>query len=111
MTQCLNTFLALDLVLMIQSPFKPKSNRISIYFALSALFSVSLGLFNYFCNNLNYMRITGLIWVGMTIIYFCCSLYSIIYASVKLSKGGFSIEVRNLVLKRHILTVVAFLVA
>ena len=51
----------------------------------------------------------SLIWITI-IFYFGILIYSIIYACIKLNEPGISNEVRKLVLLRHVMTMLTFMI-
>lgn len=108
----LNIFVAVDLINMIKYPFKPKASQFYLLFSFLSSFAVAI------LNNV--MRLNGykkrFFWIGSwfmttTVIYFVTAVASIIYAYRKMRKPGISQEVRQLVFKRHVLSILFFLFA
>ena len=111
----LNTFLAVDLILMLKFPFKKKESRVPVYFAISLF--ICLTLTTSWITTLRKREDNGAIkpaiWVMVFAILvivtqYVISIYSIFFAAVKLCRPGISKESRKLVLIRHILSIVLF---
>lgn len=121
LTILLNTCLAVDLVLMIKHPFQVKEKRVSIYLAVSMAVTFFLIQAWYFTLEYEPNAEFGLwplpnIFVQIFALlimvnYILISTASIIYALLKLCKPGISNESRRLVLLRHVLSIVGFVIA
>ena len=112
-TVMLNMCLSIDLILLVRYPFDKKDGRNKIYVSVSVFISLfyTSGLgFSSSPEDLFYIII---VWMGIVILccYFLVFLFSIVYTCKKLSGPGMSKEVRNLVLKRHILTTLLYLLS
>ena len=111
MTVMLNIMLCIDLVLMVRYPFEKKESRIPWYLMISLILSIPSAITLVLQADSN-MAMTIGSYLAFTykttfILIFICS---VIYICRKLSGPGFSKEVRNLVLKRHIMTTVLWLI-
>ena len=111
MAVMLNIMLCIDLVLMVRYPFEKKESRIPWYLIISFIFSIPSTITIVLKPSSNKMMTLGCFlaftYKSVFILIFICS---VIYICRKLSGPGFSKEVRNLVLKRHIMTTVLWLV-
>ena len=96
MTIALNLCLCLDLFLMIRYPFAKKDKLMNIYVWVSLVASIVVSIKSAWATNIIFL-VTG---VG-----------SSIFAFSFLNKPGISREIRSLVLKRHISSIVFFFVA
>lgn len=112
MTVMLNMMLSIDLILTVRYPFKKKDDRNKIYVAISVLFSLvytcGMGFSNDGENFYDFSKWMGIVMLSL---FFAVFVVSIAYTCKKLSGPGMSKEVRNLVLKRHILTTVLYLIS
>ena len=105
--------LCVDLLITLMKPFYLKERLLKFYLLISvlvALFMQVLMLPQWHAKNANiqYVAVT-LLWL-IVIFYIGIVFFSIIYACIKLSKPGISSEVRKLVLLRHVITMLTFLV-
>ena len=112
-TVMLNMCLSIDLILLVRYPFAQKDGRNKIYVTVSILVSLLYTCGLGFSSSPDDTTYEMAVWLGiiMLCIYFCIFLFSIVYTCKKLSGAGMSKEVRNLVLKRHILTTLLYLVS
>ena len=110
--------LSIDLVLMVRFPFDNKEGRVKWYYSISIACSVISGVLFRFndkytlsagqrgaYSNLAYFQ---MILIGL---YFASIFVSIIYTYKKLSGPGMSKAVRMLILKRHIVTSIVYLLS
>ena len=110
-TVMLNMMLSIDLILTVRYPFKKKEGRNPIYLTISVVFSTLYTSGLGFSHNSDNMYIFS-IYMGVVVLclFFLVFVVSVVYTCKKLSGPGMSKEVRNLVLKRHILTTVLYIV-
>lgn len=115
LTICLNACLAIDLIMIIRSPFAVKEKRVRLFLWGSIFISVALAAVATFTSEFNAQvkRFVPAVWAGsliyiMIAAYLVVSIYSIVYACRKLNKPGISKESYKLVLKRHIILIVVF---
>lgn len=108
----LNMSLCLDLVLMIKYPFVNKESRMKYY--ISGAFSIAFffGIMNVFYLNHGVTKkwpyVLYIVWFSF---FLLLAGYSTIYAACKLMRPGISAQVRSLILKRHILCIMLFMIA
>lgn len=103
--------LCADLVLMIKYPFKDKQARMKKYLTVSFGLSIIVGLATAHV----FSKDTTKTWPFLFFIVgyisiFIVSISSTLFAYKKLSKPGISGEIRNCILKRHVLAIVLYLV-
>ena len=110
-TVMLNMMLSLDLILTVRYPFKKKEGRNKIYVAISVVCSCLYTCGIAFSKDGSYYWSSIYFGIAILCLFFLVFLVSIIYTCKMLSGQGMSKEVRNLVLKRHILTTVLYLVS
>ena len=108
----LNVCLCLDLILMVRDPFKKKEGRVPLYVASSVVFSgaCAVAMCFYGGSSAVALKTSAYLVFGMIILYVLMFFASIFYPYRKLSGPSFSKQVRHLVLKRHVLTSLAFMV-
>ena len=117
----LNTCLAIDLILMIKYPFIVKEKRVPIYLVSSIIIAIFV-TFNWYSSlrfkpfdDGNIYPVPSYFAAGccllIDLLYIFSSIASIIYAFVKLCKPGISNETRKLVLLRHVLSIIGFLLS
>ena len=111
----MNTALCIDLVLIVRYPFEKKEKRIPYYVVITLVVSIAMAagqwLMSYVRVGPYYMwEVAAVCTVISQCVYLVTFLYSVVYTCRKLSQPGISEEVRYLILKRHILQEVAFLV-
>ena len=110
---CFCIALCIDLMLMLKKPFQMKDKLIPIYTVVSVLVAMILtGLLLPRVQALDaweqYLA-AAVVWTFF-IFYFGIVLISTIFACVKLNGPGISSEVRRLVLVRHIMTMLTYMV-
>lgn len=110
MTIMLNMMLSIDLILTVRYPFKKKDGRNMIYLTISlivaAVYTSGLGFTH---SGDTYYQFSISMGQAVLCLFFLIFLVSIVYTWRKLSGQGMSKEVRNLVLKRHILTTTLYM--
>ena len=109
----LNSMLCLDLILMVRNPFQSKESRLPKYVIVSILLSLPVAYMQSFVGNHHSNAILTAGCYGSMVLlalYLILFLASIVYTMKKLSKQYFSKTVLSLVLKRHVLTSVVYLV-
>lgn len=108
----LNICMAVDLIVMIKYPFRPKSVRSYVIFSFVSSFIVAvLNEYAFFNNFQDRYKLLSLWLMLTTVVYLVTATASIIYASKKLIKPGISQEVRTVVFRRHVLSILFFIVA
>ena len=107
----LNTILCVDMVLMIRYPFESKESRLPKYMAYSVLIPLIPSIL--FLNRGEHGIFEVVTWITVTFmcLFLFCFLLSVIYTCRKLNGPGMSKQVRQLVMKRHIITLVAYIIA
>ena len=111
MSICLNTALCVDLILMVRYPFNNKESRIYLYLGVSLLISIITGIFAVFvAYNLVLLWVGALIQIIVTSLFVISFIGSICYTYSKLRGPGMSKQVRNLVLNRHVATMLIYLI-
>ena len=114
----LNICLAIDLILMIRHPFKPKEMRMPLYVWVSVALTIAYTLaywqtlsFNAVLNG--FLPSNLVLWSGALVFatFFIISFASIVYALKKLCRTGISKDSQKLVLVRHILSILGFCLA
>ena len=113
MVICLSLMLSVDLILMVRNPFDRKESRMPIYYGVSLLISLTSACFligNVFNTDVVNKLMSGF-FLTILSAYIIISVFSVVYTCQKLSGPGISKEVRTLILKRHILTIVVYLVS
>ena len=108
----LNIFMAVDLINTIKYPFRPKST--TFYFIFTFVSSFIVAALNWIGYHSYYQWRDRLlsIWLVITsVIYLVTAATSIIYAQRKLRKPGISQEVREIVYRRHVLSIAGFVLA
>lgn len=118
MTICLNACLAIDLILMIRNPFLSKEKRMSVFLWSSITLSITIGSATTITSDYEKLQerfvpdwwVMGSIYVFI-LAYFIISIFSIVYAFKRLRKPGISKEVQSLVLKRHIISIIGFILS
>lgn len=112
----LNTCLAIDLILMIKYPFKVKEKRLPRYFAATIVIAGGMAFWvlwtvSYRTEYGTYLpnKTVAIASVLLFVIYLIASLTSVIYAFRM--KQGISAESQKMVLGRHVISIIAFLIA
>ena len=103
--------LCIDLIIMLKRPFLNKDSLINIYVCYSILAAlvmttIALRVWNRININFKYVQ-CGLI-TSVIIFYLGIIVYSTVFACMKLSEPGISSEVRRLVLLRHVMTMLTW---
>lgn len=107
----LNIVLCLDLVLMIKYPFVNKKSRMKYYLLGSFVVAFFFGLMNVNYLNSEYTsRWPSILFIIWFVIFILLACYSTVYAACKIMRPGISAQVRSLILKRHILTIVVYMI-
>ena len=95
---------------MVRYPFESTSGRVNKYLIVSFFLALIPASFEDFQNvNYNTATIGFSIGIALRTIFVLTFIVSVAYTCKKLSGPSFSKEVRQLVLKKHIVTVVLFL--
>ena len=108
---CLTMCVCIDLILTIKRPFKAKEPRMPRYyiftFVISTLQATTLTFFY-----MNEVVLTIAEWVGTgtVLLLWLLSIGSIVYGLVKLCQPGISREVRNVIMARHVVTILFFVI-
>ena len=118
MTVNLNICLAADLILMIKYPFTKKESRLPLYLAVSVSVALALSFAVVFtaAYRPEYEYVLPVKFVAactmtVLILYFIVAFASIVYAIMKLCQPGISKESQKLVLVRHVLCIIGFIIA
>ena len=106
----LNICLCVDLILMVRYPFESKDGRVNKYLIVSFILALIPGYFMSSGDTFVGVRIGFGISFALRIIFALTFILSIVYTCKKLSGNGFSKEVRKLVLQRHIITVLLYII-
>lgn len=112
MSMSLNMCLCVDLVLMVRFPFDKKENRVPWYLSYSILLAIVVAVLNLNWNGKDYqgdaLYIGGCIQIAQAVLSILTFIISVIYTFRKLSGPSMSKQVRNLVLKRHVVTMLVY---
>ena len=104
--------LCLDLMLMVRYPFQKKESRMTKYMIYSVLVSALQVTFTMYSESQVWIWRVGIVMgFSMLVGYIVTFFISVVYTCQKLSGPGFSKEVRRLILKRHILTSLFYLIS
>ena len=95
---------------MVRYPFESKDGRVNWYVIISFIFALVPAYFETIGSTSVGVRIGFGISFSLKIIFILTFILSIVYTCKKLRGNGFSKEVRKLVLKRHIITVLLYLI-
>ena len=102
----------LELILIITYPFAQTNNRLVIYLLYSTASSIVIASIGQYGSMQSILITLGRIYlVVIVVIFWAISVLSIIYAIIKLCRPGISQELRILVVKRHIVTVITFVIS
>jgi len=108
------TCLCYDLIMMLRAPFASKEKRYMNYLIYSYILAVSMGVMGIFFNPQNTTVIAGYVMMGACYLCVCGFLglapISCIYACISLSKPGIQPQIRSLILKRHVITILFYFV-
>ena len=111
MSLLLSTMLSIDLILMVKYPFDQSESRTKWYLIISVMISLFTTTFiNMYTGVDTFSKIGVWFMVTVTVAYLAIFVYSIVFTCKSLSGPGMSKEARSLVLKRHIITNVAYLI-
>ena len=105
----LNTILCVDIILMIRDPFKRKESRMPKYITYTLISPIPTTFFLTY-GSYEFWRIG--VWnvvANYTLLVFSF-IVSVIYTCRKLHGPGMSAEVRELVMRRHIVQIVAYII-
>ena len=106
---CLNLCLVIDLVIMIKYPLSQKDKFMKIYFLISFMFSMVVSLSVGFTATAEAAEFNNLISLIAYILLWSAGAWSIYYAVRRLTKPGISGSERSLVLYRHAIGILIFL--
>ena len=95
---------------MVRYPFESKDGRVNWYVIISFILALVPGYFMSEGKTFVGVRTGFGISFALKIIFVLTFILSIVYTCKKLRGNGFSKEVRKLVLKRHIITVLLYLI-
>jgi hypothetical protein len=108
----LNISLCIDLVLMIKYPFENKETRMNYYIFGSITVAFFFGIMNVmYLNTEESKKWPYIMYIAWFSLFLFLAAYSTIYAACKLMRPGISGQVRTLILKRHLLCILLFMVA
>ena len=110
--QLLNICLCVDLVLMVRYPFESKDGRVSRYLIISIFLALIPTIFECIHGTVeSKIRLVGLgMAFSLRLIFVATFIFSVAYTWNKMRGPSFSKEVRRLVLKRHIITALLYLI-
>ena len=110
MTVCYSSCICLDLIFTLAYPFQPKEERMVKYNTISATISIVVAiLFRFDHQSTIFFLLRICVWAMMTFFVLAAPV-SIVYAHCKLKRPGLSQEVRSIIVRRHIYTMVFYLV-
>ena len=110
MSLMMNLFFSLDVILIITYPFANSEKRLNIYLLLAIVNSLVIVSFGEFANDHVEFGISSTILYLTILAFWFVSFASIMFALVKLCKPGISEDLRKMVVRRHILSVITFVV-
>jgi len=110
MTICYSTCICLDLISTLAYPFQPKEDRMIRYNTVSTTISIIVSFLFIFDHESDVFRLIRIIVWAMMTFFILMVPVSIIYAHCKLKRPGLSQEVRSIIVRRHIYTMVFYLV-
>ena len=105
----LNTILCIDIILMIRDPFKRKESRMPKYIAYTLISPIPTTFFLTY-GSYDFWKVGVWNVVANYTLLVCSFIVSVIYTCRKLHGPGMSEEVRELVMRRHILQIVAYII-
>lgn len=108
-SRILNICLCYDLLMIIYNPLADSEKRVNKFYVWATLFSLVTGLFKLFENsNLIPFNYIPLSFTEMSIsaFYAVFATLSLIVVLMRFSKAGFGSRSRNLILQRHIATII-----
>ena len=107
-SRILNICLCYDLLMVIYKPLSDSEKRISKFYIIATLFSILTGLFKLFENSeiipFNYIPLS-LTEMGISAFYAVFATLSLVVVLIRFRKKGFGTHSRNLILQRHIATI------
>jgi hypothetical protein len=103
-----NVCICTDLVLMIKHPFASKQKRIIRYYIYSYSFGILAALETLYYSDRG--TFLGFFQTLSFIVFMIMGAFSSIFAFSRLCKPGVSIEVRQLILKRHVAFILFFFI-
>jgi hypothetical protein len=110
-TFSLNFCLIIDLIKMMRDPFSDKEKYMNYYLIISPIVSLGLAIWSQMLvQNQDNSPITSYIIFIWFISMFTLGIYSVYLAHKVLSKPGISGAARNLILKRHVITISIFFI-
>ena len=105
--------ICLDLILTLKKPFAPKEARVKYYYGVSLIHaSISATLIAIYDTDLKKDWLQKTVSFSSTcvcILIWIMSIASIVYGCIKLGKPNISKRVRRMILARHIITILFFL--
>ena len=110
MSLLLNAFICVDLILMVRYPFDSKEGRINKYVAIAFLLAlIPACLLTFKSLEISKLKAGSIIWFTYIVTLMLAFICSVIYTWKKLSGPGFSKEARTLILRRHIVTSLVYI--
>lgn len=110
MSLLLNAFICVDLILMVRYPFDSKEGRINKYVGFSFLLAfIPAYLLAFHQLEFNQLKAGSIIWFSYICSLGLAFICSVVYTWKKLSGPGFSKEARGMILRRHIVTSLVYI--
>ena len=110
MSQLLNAFICVDLILMVRYPFDSKEGRINKYVILSFVLAfIPAYLLAFSDYEYSMIKAGSIIWFSYICSLGLAFISSVVYTWKKLSGPGFSKEARGMILRRHIVTSLVYI--
>ena len=110
MSLLLNAFICVDLILMVRYPFDSKDGRIKKYVGLAFLLAlIPACLLTFKSLDIGKLKAVSIAWHTYIVALMLAFISSVVYTWKKLSGPGFSKEARTLILRRHIVTSLVYI--
>ena len=108
---CINICVCIDLILTIKRPFKAKEPRMPRYYICTfVVATMQATILTFFYMDEDVLTIGEWIGSGAIVVLWILSVGSIVYGLVKLCQPGISREVRNVIMARHVVTILFFVI-
>ena len=108
-SRILNICLCYDLLMVIYKPLSDSEKRIQKFYIIATLFSILTGFFKLFENSniitFNFIPL-ALTEMGISAFYAVFATLSLVVVLLRFRKAGFGTHSRNLILQRHIATII-----